>query len=200
MYFRKNGQWCQLCLTYKNKEIGFFMDTYENRGIILSWLDEIIEERKKQSGVVSIFKGERPKAVLFSVQNETDRVELELTERLYLQMNIFIRNPSISKETPESVLEFLVHIYPPNIYSLLIQITSTNIAFKERLDKILSETKYKPSLPSISPSLTVVGKSALFNYGDRDTFVKEMIKTIKELSDKDLIKLWNMFEWKEEGE
>ncbi|WP_141565850.1 hypothetical protein, partial [Streptococcus sobrinus] len=122
------------------------MDTYENRRAIIAWLDELIENGEKRSDVVSLFKGETPKAVLFSVNNETDRIELEFTERLYLEINIFIRNTHISKTSPKPVLEFGAYEPPDQVATRLINLVeSYNYReIEEKLEKLLPQGKYRP--------------------------------------------------------
>lgn len=200
MYIRKQGNICQAVIPYEGREISFFMDTYENRRAVIAWLDELIENGEKRSDVVSLFKGATPKAVLFSVNNETDRIELEFTERLYLEINIFIRNTHISKTSPKPVLEFGAYEPPDQVATRLINLVqSYNYReIEEKLGKLLPQGKYRPFFGETS--IELIDKpipKGFLEWKDREYYEDRMISLIPKLSDYDLKWLNGILEWKE---
>ena len=195
MEIRKQGSFCQVVFNIGGTWLNFMLDTYENRKVIREWLDNLISDRLNEK-ITSIHKKDTSRAILYSIQNKTDRLELELTERDYLKITVVFRNPNVTKYQPDSVLEFETYVPPFKIASELLVLSPDYVKYSDELNKILGGVGQRPSLDDSISYHDVFRKDMIFpkklSISQRTEFINCIQKCIPKLSDVDLITLREM--------
>lgn len=195
MEIRKQGGLCQIVFRTDGILINFMLDTYENTKVIREWLDNLISDRLNEK-ITSIHKKDTSRAILYSIQNKTDRLELELTERDYLKITVVFRNPNITKYQPDSVLEFETYVPPFKIASELLVLSPDYVKYSDELSMILGDVEQRPSLDDDVSYHDVFQKDVILpkklSISQRAEFIDYIQKLIPKLSDIDLITLREM--------
>lgn len=191
--FEREGGYSEARITNGLRAIdSFIMDSYENREKIREWLEEEKKYRDgevKKTSVVSMFKGKRPKAILFSIQNETDRVEMMFTERNTVQVNVFFRNKFISPQLPYEVVEYEGFFKGEQIVTRLVKLSPNFSDYRKELDELLGEGKYVKSQGE-SPFGNSVEMRLMNSQKNEKISQKQRENTIKYLSEVD----WNLLD------
>lgn len=201
MEIRKQGSFCQVILNIGGTLLNFIMDTYENKKVIKEWLDNVTQDRLNEK-VTSIHKKDTSRAILYSIQNKTDRLELEFTERNYLKITIVFRNPNVTKYRPNSVLEFETYVPPFKIATELLTLSPDYVKYSDELNKILGDVEQRPSLDDNISYHDIFQKDVIFpqklSIPQRSEFIDYIQGLIPKLSDNDLITLRELIEVKSE--
>lgn len=196
MEIRKQGGFCQVIFNIGGTSLNFMLDTYENKKVIREWLDNLISDRLNEK-ITSIHKKDKSRAILYSIQNKTDRLELELTERDYLKITVVFRNPNVTKYRPNSVLEFETYVPPFRIASELLVLSPDYVKYSDELNKILGDVEQRPSLDDDISYHDIFQKDVIFpkklSISQRTEFIDYIQGLVPKLSDMDLITLRELF-------
>ena len=191
--FEREGGYSEAQITNGFRAVdSFIMDSYENREKIRQWL---MEEKKyrdgeiKKTSIVSIFKGKRPKAILFSIQNETDRVEMMFTERNTVQVNVFFRNKFVSPQLPYEVVEYEGFFKGEQIATRLVKLSPNFTDYRKELDELLGEGKYNKSHTD-TPFGNSVEMRLMNSQKNEKISQKQREDTVKYLNEMD----WNLLD------
>ena len=154
-----------------------------------------MEEKKyrdgeiKKTSIVSIFKGKRPKAILFSIQNETDRVEMMFTERNTVQVNVLFRNKFVSSQLPYEVVEYEGFFKGEQIVTRIVQLSPNFTDYRKELDELFGEGKYNKSQAE-TPFGNSVEMRLMNSQKNEKISQKQREDTVKYLNEMD----WNLLD------